>query len=354
MRATTCAALLLAACAGPPPAPIPVSAPAADAPPPETTTSIASPAPSASAANAPAPVQPPTIELGSWKAELSEPTVSIAIGQRRVAALSLVGVDPLVVWMRDAGTWKKLPFPKTLFPQKGQHDALSVYFGRDDRPRVMGFRNVGIETQRRFDFQQLYYRWKGNWRAKSGEIGRLMQKPPAALFGILGHDDPEVVCKLGDECIIKRLTGWTMVPSPQVLHHVAIAGGSAFAVGANSALRIDDKDKAWRKISDTVPWKEASGLWASPNGMLWVCSGEQVHHWDRTRWTSVRVPLKVTRGIWGRAPDDIWIVGRDGVAHHDGDRWRKLRTPIGAFEDVTGTADETWVAGRSGVWVGTR
>ena len=104
----------------------------------------------------------------------------------------------------------------------------------------MGYRQ--IQQQQR----QLYYRWKGNWRAKAGEIGRLDGGKPAALFGILGHDDPEVVCKLGDICIIKRLTGWTMVPVPAAIHRVAIASGKAYAVGPRSGLWMTKKDKRWR------------------------------------------------------------------------------------------------------------
>ena len=338
----------LLACGGsgaPSQTPLPAASDDPQAPAPSAEPPSAAPTASVRPAPPPAP-RVPLVELGSWTLELDQRAKSIALGKRRVAALTGESLDATAVWMRDAGVWRELAFPVSLLPKDGAHDAAWVWFGRDDRPRVMGFRQDGV-VQR-----QLYWRWKGNWRGRPGEIGRLDAEPPAALFGILGHDDPEVVCKQGDTCIIKRLSGWTYIPSPDQWHAVAIAGGSAFAVGHGSALRIDDGDQGWRPISDEVPWKHPESVTALAGGRLWVSTRGEVHHWDGSRWSSAPSPLAESRGIWARAADDVWLTGKKGIAHFDGSKWYRLATPIGSFRAVTGTSDEVWVAGYSGVWVG--
>src|SRR5438128_2290169 len=81
--------------------------------------------------------------------------------------------------------------------------------GLPERPPVMGTRSSAAGTR-----SLVYWRWKGDWRDKPREIGRLDRDPHGTLFGILGQADPEVVCRLGDACIVKRVTGWTTIDAP--------------------------------------------------------------------------------------------------------------------------------------------
>lgn len=343
----------LVACAGPSPAPTsgrPPS-PAVTSPSPAPTTSPATAASTdATVTPPPSPAPAPTVPTKAhltWERSLEQPGLSISVGKRRVAVLTgEVPGRPVSTFMRDARVWRELPLGN-LVPGEEATDHLRIYFGRDDRPRVMGYRQQG-ETQ-----SQRYYRWKGNWRGKPGEIGRLDADPPAALFGILGHDDPEVVCKMGDICIIKRLTGWTMVPVPERMHAVEIAAKSAFAVAEGSALRIDPKDKAWKKLSETVPWTaEPIALWPFADGTLWVTDGEKLFHFEAGKWSTTPSPLEAPRKLWGRAPDDLFLAAQGGLAHFDGTAWHRLEAPKGALRDVNGNADEVWVTGPGGVWVG--
>jgi hypothetical protein len=291
----------------------------------------------------------PEVKLLDWSRELDVSAAMLAVGKKRVAVLENGSSAGRYrgVRMRDlsaGAAWSDLVLPDRLQPGPAQQERLEVFFGRDDRPRLMGTRQGGeVATPR-------YYRYRGGWRDRTGEIARL-EGGTGTLFGILGHDDPEVVCKLGEICIIKRLTGWTNVQVPQVEHHVEIAAGSAFAVARGSALRIDTGDQAWRPICESVPWTEPRGLWPFGDGTLWVVEDAALHHWDGKAWRTVKTPVPGARALWGLAPDDLWLAAREGVAHYDGDGWSRLSEPSGSFSHVIGTDTQLWVAGESGVWV---
>ena len=295
----------------------------------------------APAASAPPPAPAP-VELLQWTRSLDKPATSLAIGKRRIA---VYGNN--TVWMRDAGAWRELPLPEKLRPSGAQIDRLTIYFGRDDRPRLMGYRDEGGKLSQR------YYRWKGNWRGKPGEIGRLDADPPAALYGILGHDDPEVVCKSGDTCIIKRLTGWTMVPVLSTIALVEIAAESAFAINGQQLLRIDKKDKAFKVVSDKTPWKAPTALWPLADGSVWVADGRALHHFSGSAWRSDPAPLEV-RTIWAAKQGDVWA-GGEGLLHHDGKSWRRVAGgPSKTIHDIQGFKGELWVVADDGVWVGSK
>ena len=356
--------LLLAACGSPPdpatPTPAPpsstgdapsVTAPAVDSPPSGAPTASGAPTvngpPTASAAPAPPPAASPAKRF-TWTRVVEAPSASLAVGEKRLAALTVERPGRYgAVMMRDGRTWRELALPAKIQPAEGERDRLRVFFGRDDRPRLMGHRESGAAQAQR------YYRWKGNWRDKAGEIGRLDGEPAAALFGILGHADPEVVCKLGDICIIKRITGWTMVPVPAERHEVEIAGGSAFAVAKGSALRIDEKDKAWRPLPGGSSLRAPRALWPFADGSLWVVDGEELAHFDGRQWTTSASAVAGPRRLWGPAPSDVWLVGDGGLAHFDGKSWQLVEAPSkGALADVVGRDDDLYVAGADGVFRG--
>ena len=326
------------------PSPAPISSPAP----------IASPDPSAPKATAEQAVdeavpERPTTERGTWKQELAEPASSVGVGKRRVAVLTTKNGEVASAWMRDGGKWSDLKLPGKMLAEEGERDALRIWFGRDDRPRVMGTRYRADGSG-----EMVYLRWKGNWRDKAGEIGRLDADPQAPLFGILGHDDPEVVCKLGDTCIIKRLTGWTMIPPPPEVLRVELAGKYAVGVGKTVALSLGKE--SFEPISKDVPWSTApAGLWADAGGGVWVAEPERdrLHHWDGTTWSTAPSPQRGPRALWGSAPNDVFLAAEGGVAHWDGKAWSRLRSPEGAFVDVRGGYEgEVWIVGPAGVWRG--
>jgi hypothetical protein len=287
----------------------------------------------------------PPVTLLEWKRELEVPTVSLALGKRRVAAM---GVRFEGIWMLENDRWSEHAFPDNVRAHQGERDELRVFFGRDDRPRVMGTR-TGSDGPR-----GIYLRHRGMWKHEKGEIGRLAEAPAAVLFGILGHDDPEVVCKLGDTCVIKRLTGWTYVPVPDrpFLVEITSAGG-AWGVGERALYQLEPK--AWKRID--APFSRAGGLWASAQGSVWVSEpgADALHLFEGGRWTRQPAPVKAPRGMWGAAADDVWVVGHGGAAHYDGKSWRRVAGVNGPLSEVRARGDgQLWLAGESGVWRGVR
>ena len=279
-----------------------------------------------------------------WERKLKQPSLHFSAGKRRRAVLVGEPGAPRGVWMYDRKRWRELSFPAKLLASKGGVDHLQIYFGRDDRPRAMGYR------QRNDGQRQLYYRWKGNWRSKAGEIGRLDGGKSAALFGILGHDDPEVVCKLGDICIIKRLSGWTMVPVPKAIHRVTIAGGVAYAVGPRSALFMKKKDKRWRPLGNGATWDVPTAVSATADGRVFVCSKEHLHRLDGGVWAKEDLPLKSCRALWLGPRESLWIVSKDGLARREASGWKRLKSPCSAIHHAVAVGESVWLSCRSGLW----
>ena len=314
--------------------------PVDEAAPPAPTQGSAAPAtPAASAAPA---VE--SVTLLAWKQEVKTPVVSLALGKKRAAALAHKGDRIEGGWLFEAGRWAEIPFPDNVRAKEGERDDLRVFFGRDDRPRVMGTRSSGGSSR------GIYLRHRGAWAHERGEIGKLADA--AVLFGILGHDDPEVVCKLGDTCVIKRLTGWTYVPPPPKPLLVELANGVAWGVGDRSLYRLGPK--GFERIGGDAPFAQAASVWASGPESVWVSepASDSLHRFESGRWTRHASPVKRPRGLWGRAADDVWLAGEGGAAHFDGKSWRRVAGVEGPLREVRARENEVWVAGESGVWRG--
>jgi hypothetical protein len=198
----------------------------------------------------------------------------------------------------------------------------------------------------------VYLRHRGAWLPAPGEIARLAEDPQAALFGVLGHDDPEVVCKLGDTCIIKRLTGWTMVPPGKAPLRVELSNGRAYGLGDRAVFLM--QKTGWERIGGEPPWARAGGICAPAERQLWVSEPAQgrLHRYDGERWVSAASPVPRPAGLFCSSAEDVWLAG-EGAAHHDGKRWRRVAGPSGPLsEALGGQQGEMWLAGRSGVWHG--
>jgi hypothetical protein len=287
-----------------------------------------------------ATLEPPTVELGPFVRELDQPVVSLALGEARAAAL---GTEP---WLHEKGAWKKIAFPEKLrFSPEGREDGR-IFFGRDDRPRIMGSRVRDGHPA------QLYLRYRNErWNVERGEIAKLRDPPPQGMFGVLGHADPEVVCKVGDDCIIKRRTGWKMMGAGPGSPRVELHNGVAWALYPDSVARLED-DHRWVTVGAPAPFKAPGGVWALGDE-VWISEpgADRVHHFRGGTWTSQPSPVAAPRGMWGTGRDDVWLAGGGGLAHFDGERWSRVAGPSGPLAEVHGRGGEVWAAGASGVWV---
>lgn len=279
------------------------------------------------------------MDAGQWTRELDVPVTSLALGEPRVAALA---DEP---WLLESGKWRKVPLPEALRPPGGARDDARVYFGRDDRPRIMGARHAAGGAR------QLYLRWKdGRWIEEKNEIAKLRDPPAAALFGLLGHADPEVVCKVGDDCIVKRRTGWKMLRAGATPFRVELHDGHAWALLDGAVARLD-ADKAWTRFAPPTPVGSTGGVFSHGNE-LWISEpgANALHHLRDATWSRHDAPGARPRGMWGTGPSDVWLATDDGVARFDGTTWARVTGPTGPLSEVFGRDGEVWASGASGAW----
>lgn len=292
--------------------------------------------PTEKAPAAPAPL--PEIALGVFTHELDEAISSIALGEKRAAAL---GAE---AWLADKDRLQKIALPATLRPS-GEGTAR-IFFGRDDLPRIMGTRlHEGGAAQ-------LYARYRGGrWIAEKSEVGRLLSPPAKSLWGVLGHADPEVACKHDDVCIIKRLTGWKTIPAGGGTPLVELFGGVAWALHPNHVAKLE-QDTRWVDVGGAAPFQNATGL-AVIGDDVWIseASADKLHRFVAGAWTTERSPVREPRGMWAFARDDLWLTSAEGLAHHDGKTWSLVQGVRAPVSEIRARGKEIWVGGRSGVWV---
>jgi hypothetical protein len=281
----------------------------------------------------------PLAEILALERVHEAPVHSLALGKPgRFAAL---GAD---AWLDEGQGAKQLPRPNTAT------ENVEIYFGRDDKPRLMGFVRGASGDE------SVYLRWRGGaWQRGAVEIGKLGAGPRAALFGVLGYDDPEVVCKVGEQCIIKRLSGWKMIAPPAGLPRVVLCGPRAWAFENDRVLRLEDA--GFVRFAAPAPFKRATSLWATSDSELWVAeeASNFVHRFDGKSWTSTASPVSKPLGLWATSASDVWLVGASGAAHYDGKAWARVRGAPQSLRVVTGRGPgEVWLAGDSGIWRGKR
>jgi hypothetical protein len=263
---------------------------------------------------------------------------SLALGKPPKVALLARGE----VLLFDGASFKRLPAPDTAAPEL----LVDIFFGRDDQPRLMGFRR---STER--SSSPYYRRYKaGRFQPEPSELGPLAG-PDGALYGVLGHDDPEVVCRPGSFCLVKRITGWGRAPAHAEPARVVLAGGTAWALHRDRIERLE-RD-AWGSIVPERSWSAPQSLFVDAQGSPWIVHGNEVTRLVGGRWESTAAPVDKPLAIWGTTASHVWLVGVGGASHFDGKRWRRVPSVSGPLSLVARAGRELWLAGEAGVYRGT-
>ena len=337
MRRLVCWIVTIAGCAASHSAPNGVvSAPAPGAP------AMGRPAPAVPVSAAPSPVAPPPVTAESTATDfpvlraLAIPVSSIALGEgSRIAVLA----DP--PYLGDARAMQAVPLPNVLRPKSGEVDDLRIFFGRDNEPRVMGTRHSGTSEM------PVYWRHtSAGWRDGREEIGQLGSATRGGLWGVLGGADPELVCRAGSVCIIKRTSGWTTAPAGPAPRIVELQGGTLWGLDASGLANIDAH--GWAVAIAAPAWSEPRAFWATA-AEAWVATERELFRYHDGAWSNGPAPIAEPAAFWGARPDSIWLVGKGGAAHFDGHGWRRLSVagPLGA---VTGRSEsELWFGGSAGL-----
>jgi hypothetical protein len=282
--------------------------------------------------------EPKTIQAFAFKQELDVPVHAIGLGDPPLVAV--LSNEPRV---RDKRGFRELPIPAALRPKASETEVTNIFFGRDNRARIMGTRNTATGPE------SVYLRWLDTgWRNGREEIGRLGNSPRGGLYGILGLDDPEVVCRAGDVCIIKRISGWKTLAAGPEPRLVSVRDNTAWALDSTGVSALSPE--GWNLFAGSPPFKKPNGFW-SDGKLAWVAEGSQLFQFADGRWTSVASPIGTVTSLWGSAADQIFAVGEAGAALWDGKQWAvvagapaKLRVILGRGKDYL------WIGGESGLY----
>ena len=277
---------------------------------------------------------------------LDAAVVSLALDPER-SQVAALGAEP---WLFDGAGWKPIPLPGSLHAKAGERDDARIYFGRDHQPRIMGNRlDAGGLTQ-------LYLRFRrGAWHDEPKELASFAGKPRAAIYGVLGWDDPEVLCKVGEQCLVKQRSGWSQVPlpvpGPATALRIDLGLGATYALLPRRLLRLGKG--GWVAVGGEGPWQGTpGGAWLDRAGG-WVSGPEEdaLYRHDGKTWSRHASPVHEPRGLWASTEQELWIAGRDGVGYYDGERFRRVEGIAGPVAEIVGRADRLWFGGAGGVWM---
>ena len=262
----------------------------------------------------------------------------------RLAVLAKEGTAT-VPYRFEAARWQRLDLPEGS-SRVSDPAKLGIYFGRDNRPRLMGYQEDGPGAR------MVYMRYKeGAWQDQRSEIGALASDS-AALFGVLGEAEPEVVCKVGATCLLKSRKGWKEVKSTLPPTAVVRAfGGSGYALTGDGIYRADER--GFSRVGPTAPWKSAAtGFWVGADGAIAVAepSANLIHTLENPSavWSEKPSPIESPEDLAG-PPDNRWVVGEGGLAHCDPKGERRVGEATWSFSRAILLDGTLVVGGRSGV-----
>jgi hypothetical protein len=164
---------------------------------------------------------------------------------------------------------------------------------------------------------------------------------------VLGSADPELVCRVNAQCIIKRVSGWTTASAGPVVRRVELIDGILWGLDPSGLANIDTR--GWSLSIPAPQWSEPRAFWVDA-GEAWVATEHSLVHYRDHAWLELASPISEPTALWGSRADSIWLVGKGGVAHFDGVHWRRLSLE-GAFSAVVGRQDgELWFGGETGLF----
>jgi hypothetical protein len=219
---------------------------------------------------------------------------------------------------------------------RGASVSVGVFFGRDYRVRVAGTAHTP-----RGDEVRYYRSLPSGLRPALDELGPLGKGGAPGLVALLGTADPEIVCRPGESCLIKRVSGWRKITAPAGLSRVGLSLGNGWGIAGTSFFNLD---KDWARLSSPGTWQKADDAFVrGPEACVVEHDASRLHHFDGKAWQSSASPIAGPRSLWGDQ-DTLWIAGDGGAA---------LFGEGGAFQPVSGVGRVAQVLGRPGgdVWL---
>jgi hypothetical protein len=260
-----------------------------------------------------------------------------ALGLDHEPYVAALGPEAVTV-MDKRGTHQE-PLPEAL---RGPGIDVGVFFGRDYRVRVAGTAHTPQGDEVRY-----YRSLPGGLRPALDELGPLGKRGGPGLVALLGTTDPEIVCRPGESCLLKRVSGWTKASAPAGLSRVGLSLGQGWAIAGASFFRLG---KDWQPVLPPGSWQKADDAFLRGDEACVVeHDSSRLHHFDGKAWHASASPVTGPRSLWGSA-DALWIGGDGGAVMFDDGAFRKLDGVAHVAQVLGRDAQDVWLCSAEGVF----
>ena len=266
---------------------------------------------------------------------LDKPCRALALDREPyVAALG----DDSVTVLDKRGTHEEA-LPDAL---RGAGMSVGVFFGRDYRVRVAGTAHTPQGDEVRY-----YRSLPGGLKSALDELGPLGRRGGPGLVALLGTADPEIVCRQGESCLIKRVSGWAKASAPAGLTRVGLSLGSGWAIAGKTFFNLG---KDWQPIAAPGPWQTADDAFVrGADACVVEHDRNRMHHYDGQAWHSSPSPIAGPRSGWGSRASR-WIGGDGGAAVFADGAFQKLPAALHVAQVLGRSADDVWLCTSEGVY----
>jgi hypothetical protein len=266
---------------------------------------------------------------------LDTPCRALALDQEPyVAAL---GDDVVTVLDKRGKHEEKLPEGL-----RGPQVSVGVFFGRDYRVRIAGTAHTPQGDEVRY-----YRSLPGGLRPALDELGPLGKPGAPGLVALLGTTDPEIVCRPGLSCLLKRVSGWAKASAPAGLERVGLSLGAGWGLAGTTLYRLE---KDWAPVAAPGPWRHADDAFVREQRACVVeHDASRLHHFDGAAWHSAAAPVAGPRSVWGGA-ESLWIGGDGGVVSLDAGAFRQLKGVAHVAQVLGRSDDDVWLCSSDGVY----
>jgi hypothetical protein len=267
---------------------------------------------------------------------------SIAVG--KAPKLASFGREALLF---DKGGWRARPLPKPR--TEGLVAEATIYYGRDNQPRLLGAWKSGQVVS------PLYLRHKvAGFVPEPSEIASLATAA-GELYGVLGYEDPEVVCATDAVCLVKTVRGWKrMAAGPEPEEMFMTSQGVHVARGPQLFVL---EDVSFRPVADLnvdgQPLSDITDVCYESSQRIWLAAGGAVYLKDAAMGSvfapEVAVPTGA-RALVCEGAGSVWVAGASGAAHFDGANWSAVPGELNDLEAAAKGHDAVLVGGKTGLY----
>lgn len=271
----------------------------------------------------------------SFERVLSTPCRAIALDREPYWAA--LGEENVTV--NDKRGLHQQPLPPAL---RAPADQLGVFFGRDYRVRIAGTAHTAQGDEVRY-----YRSLPAGLRTAFDELGPLGKPGAPGLVALLGTADPEIVCRPGMSCLIKRVSGWAKASAPASLERVGLSLGGGWALSGNLLLKLE---RDWVPVGGPGSWQHADdAVLRGEHACVVERAASRLHHWDGERWHTSKSPVSGPRSLWA-SDTALWIGGDGGAARLEDGAFVAVNVPGGIVQVLGRSASDVWLCGQSGVY----